>query len=115
MPGFTVTRGFGPGATPSNLIARGFIPAEEVVRILRGGGRAAKRLARDLTDQFRITAALVSHNSKIISNPLIKKVRKTFGVKNISISIETKSVKSRKSNKVSVSAKNIRVRNKNNV
>ena len=27
MPGFTVTRGLGPGATPSHLIARGFFPA----------------------------------------------------------------------------------------
>ena len=41
MPGFTVTRGLGPGATPTNLIARGFIPAE-VVQAVRGAFRKAR-------------------------------------------------------------------------
>ena len=38
MPGFTVTRGLGPGATPTNLIVRGFLPsvALQVIRVVKG-------------------------------------------------------------------------------
>jgi hypothetical protein len=46
MPGFTVTRGLGPGATPSSLIARGFVQSAvlQVIRIVRGGPRREKAL-----------------------------------------------------------------------
>ena len=66
MPGFTVTRGLGPGATPTHLIARGFIPpVAEALRVLRGGRSAASRAVKDLIDTFKITAKLVELNGKV--------------------------------------------------
>ena len=60
MPGFVVTRGLGPGATPSNLIARGFVPAEEIVRFARGARRFAKKVVT-LMSQPRVSRLNLSN------------------------------------------------------
>lgn len=116
MPGFTVTRGLGPGATPTHLIARGFIPAAEVIRIFRGGRSAASRAVKDLVENFKISAMLISHNNKELLNPIARNIRKTFVKNEIVIKeITPKSVEHRKPKDVRVVVENIKVRNKKNV
>jgi len=117
MPGFTVTRGLGPGATPSHLIARGFIPAAaEAIRIFRGGRSAASRAAKDLVDNFKISVMLISHNNKDLLEPIARNIRKTFVKNEIVIKeITPKSVEHRKSKDVRIVVENIKVRNKKNV
>ena len=80
MPGFTVTRGFGPGASPSNLIARGFIPAE-VVQVLRGSVRKAKEVKKnfaELLEELKVTASLIAINGKDLVKPIINIVRTSY-------------------------------------
>lgn len=80
MPGFAVTRGLGPGATPTNLIARGFIP-EEVVQALRGAYRKAKQTRQQLGDfleELKVTVALVAINGKDLFKPIINTVRTSY-------------------------------------
>tara|TARA_Y100000114_G_scaffold30994_1_gene26568 strand:+ start:792 stop:1154 length:363 start_codon:yes stop_codon:yes gene_type:complete len=118
MPGFTVTRGLGPGATPTHLIARGFIPAAavEAIRIFRGGRSAASRAAKDLVENFKISAMLISHNNKDLLKPIARNIRKTFVKNEIVIKeITPKSVEHRKPKDVRVVVENIKVRNKKNV
>ena len=81
MPGFIVTRGFGPGATPSNLIARGFIPAIGVVTVVRGAvrrGRRAKQQFGDFLEELKVTAALIAINGKDLFNPIFNTVRSSY-------------------------------------
>lgn len=117
MPGFTVTRGFGPGATPSQLIARGFIPAAaEVVRIFRAGRSAASRARKDLIETFKISAMLVSHNSLEVLKPISKNIRKTFAQNEIVIKqVSPTSVTQRKTSDIKVIVENVKVRNRKNV
>jgi hypothetical protein len=118
MPGFTVTRGLGPGATPTNLIARGFLPqaALEVIRIVRAGRSAASRAIKDVGYNFRISAMLVAQNGRDFVSPISKNIRKTFDDKEIIIKkVATKSIETRKSNDITVVAQNVKVRNKKNV
>ena len=79
MPGFTITRGLGPGASTTNLIVRGFLPA--VVDVVRGarvfGGRAKKQFA-DLLEDLKVSVALVAINGKDLLNPIINTVRTTY-------------------------------------
>jgi len=80
MPGFTVTRGFGPGASPSNLIARGFIPAE-VVQVLRGAYRKTKQAKQQIgefLEELKVTAMLVAINGKDLVKPIINVVRTSY-------------------------------------
>ena len=112
MPGFTVTRGLGPGATPTNLIARGFVSGvtAEAVRILRAGRSAASRARKDLIETFKISAMLE------LLNPISKNIRKTFAQNEIVIKkISAKSVKQRKTEDIKVIVENVKVRNKKNV
>ena len=116
MPGFTITRGLGPGATPSNLIARGFIPAvaEEIARILRGGRSAASRAIKDLTENFKISAMLIEANGKEVVHPILNTVRKTFGASKITaITVIPKKLRARKSKDIKVIVEDVKVRNKN--
>ena len=80
MPGFVVTRGLGPGATPSNLIARGFFPAE-VTEIVRGAirrGRGAKQQFEGFLEDLKVTAMLIAINGKDLVKPIINTVRTTY-------------------------------------
>ena len=82
MPGFVVTRGLGPGATPSNLIVRGFIPAvEEAINVYRGSRvftEKAKQGFADLLEDLKVSVALVAINGKDLLNPIINKVHTTY-------------------------------------
>ena len=81
MPGFTVTRGLGPGATPSNLIVRGFNVVDavaEVVRGLRITGRRAKDHITQIIEELRITATLVAINGKDLVKPIFNTVRASY-------------------------------------
>ena len=78
MPGFAVTRGFGPGATPSALIARGFVPAEEIVRFARGARRFAKKVVGDFLEELKISVSLVAINGKDLVKPIINTVRSSY-------------------------------------
>tara|TARA_R100000697_G_scaffold91764_1_gene103540 strand:+ start:210 stop:569 length:360 start_codon:yes stop_codon:yes gene_type:complete len=116
MPGFTVTRGFGPGATPSNLIARGFLPvlALEVISIIRGASRAKKKIYEETWEMFKISAALIAHNGSFKTRPLVENIRKTFTPSKIDIkSVSAKTVEHKKSKDIDVKANIVKVRNKN--
>lgn len=78
---FIVSRGFGPGATPTNLIARGFIPAVGVVTVVRGAvrrGRRAKEQFVEFFEELKVTAMLVAINGKDLVKPIINIVRTSY-------------------------------------
>ena len=61
------------------LVVQGFGPVLlEVVRIARGGRSAASRAIKDLTESFRMSAMLISHNGSEIFKPITQNIRKTF-------------------------------------
>ena len=116
MPGFTITRGLGPGATPSALIARGFFPkvALQVISIIRGGSRAGKRVYEETWELFKISASLVAYNGIEKTRPLVENIRKTFTPSRIDIvSVSAKTVEHKKADDISVTASVVKVRNKN--
>jgi hypothetical protein len=116
MPGFTVTRGLGPGATPSSLIARGFVQSAvlQVIRIVRGGSRAGKKLYDQSWETFKISAALVAKNGVENVSPLFENIRKTFSPSRIDIkSAAAISIEHRKDAGIKIGAKITGVRNKN--
>ena len=79
MPGFVVTRGLGPGATTTNLIARGFMPAiAEVVRGARITGRRAKQALESYIDELKISVALLAINGKDLVNPILNTVKASY-------------------------------------
>ena len=83
MPGFVVTRGLGPGATTTNLIVRGFLPAAAVaaVEAVRGAvrrGRRAKQQFEDFLEELKVTIALVAINGKDLVKPIINTVRTSY-------------------------------------
>jgi len=80
MPGFTVTRGLGPGATPSSLIARGFL-AEDFVRNARGSFRKAKKVKQNFNEfleELKVSVALIAINGKDIVKPIINTMRTAY-------------------------------------
>ena len=86
------------------------------VSILRAGRSAASRALRDLTETFKISAMLVSHNSSEIFKPIAQNIRKTFGQNDIVIRRAIpKSIEHRKSKDIEVIAKTVKIRNKKNV
>ena len=82
MPGFVVTRGLGPRATPTNLIARGFMPAvAAAVDAVRGAarrGRRAKEQLSDFIEELKVTVALIAINGKDLVKPIINTVRSSY-------------------------------------
>jgi len=116
LAGFIVTRGFGPGATPTNLIARGFMPAAflEIIRIVRSGKRSARRIYEENWELIKISAALSMHNGKHVMRPLFENIRKTFTKTGIDIkNVSAKTVEHKRAKDINVSAAVIKVRNKN--
>ena len=113
MPGFTVTRGLGPGATPSAFILQGFGPeiVAQVARIIRGGRSAASRAIKDLTENFKISAMLVQANGKELVDPIFNVVKKTFSESTLTtVRLIPKKLISRKSENVKVIVENVKVR-----
>ena len=82
MPGFVVTRGLGPGATPSNLIVRGFNPiAAAAIELARGAvrrGRRAKEQLAEVLQELKVTVALVAINGKDLVKPIINTMRTSY-------------------------------------
>tara|TARA_B100000900_G_scaffold313461_1_gene272333 strand:+ start:1151 stop:1504 length:354 start_codon:yes stop_codon:yes gene_type:complete len=113
VPGFTVTRGLGPGATPTNLIARGFLPVlAEAVRIIRGGRSAASRAIKDLAESFKISAGLVQLNGKELVHPIINTVSQAFTNSDYSVSILPLKLQVRRSEDIKINVSNVKVRRK---
>ena len=111
MPGFTVTRGLGPRATPSAFILMGFGPViGEAIRIVRGGRSAASRALKDLTESFKISAKLVELNGKELSRPIINTVSQAFTESDFLVKILPIKLQVRKSEDIKVTVKNISVR-----
>jgi hypothetical protein len=112
VPGFTVTRGLGPGATPSNLIARGFLP-DAAAKIVRGTKRKTKKHLDTFLEELKVTMSLIAINGKDIVKPIINAMRTSYKdepaprieVTPIKLAVRQPDIK------VSV----IRVRSKNNV
>ena len=116
MPGFTVTRGLGPNATPTNLIARGFLPrvAAEVVRILKKGRSATKKFIRELEESFKISAMLMAHNGKELVKPILNTVNATsLGEAFFKVNVIPKKIIARKANDLIVEVNTVKVRNNN--
>ena len=115
MPGFTVTRGLGPGSAPTNLIARGFLPAVavEAIRIFRGGRSAASRAIRDLSESFKISAQLIQLNGKELARPIINTVSQAFTESSYVVKVLPLKLQVRKSEDISVNVSNVEVRRKN--
>ena len=116
MPGFTVTRGLGPGATPTHLIARGLLPvAEEAVRILRGGRSAASRALKDITESFKISAMLIQSNGKELISPIFNSVTTKFSSEDsVVVKARAKKVSSHKPKPPKIKVKSVSVRNRKN-
>ena len=115
MPGFTVTRGFGPGATPTQLIARGFIPAvaEKVIRIIRGGRSSLKKVRQNLEESLSISIMLIGTNGKELVSPIIRKVSKSFNASRyLSVAAKPTELTIRKHTKTKVEVTKLKVRNK---
>ena len=111
MPGFTVTRGLGPGATPTSLIARGFLPvAAEAIRIIRGGRSAASRAIKDAVDTFKISAMLVQLNGKDLSRPIINTVSQAFTDSDFLVKALPLKLQVRKSEHLKVTITDVKVR-----
>ena len=74
MPGFVVTRGLGPGATPSAMIARGFVHTvvEIIKNVIRRVGNGARRLTDLIPETFRVRAMLLAVNREEIITPASK-------------------------------------------
>ena len=80
MPGFAVTRGFGPGATATSLIARGLLPVG-VVRIARGSFRKVKETKQNFNEfleELKVSVALIAFNGKDLVNPIINTMRTSY-------------------------------------
>ena len=99
------------------LVVHGFGPVLlEVVRIARGGRSAASRAIKDLTESFRMSAMLISHNGSEIFKPITQNIRKTFIKNEIVIRKATPlSIEHRKSKDIEVTAKTVKIRNRKNV
>ena len=117
MPGFVVTRGLGPGATPSNLIARGFFPSSAVEDVVRGArifGRRAKDQMVDLLEDLKVSVALVAINGKDLLKPIINTVRTSYLDKPTPRIEVTPTKLAVKKPDIIVEAKNIRNKDGNN-
>jgi hypothetical protein len=84
-----VTRGLG-GGQGSGLILHGM--TLEVVRIIRGGRSAAKRIYDNLLDEFTIAAKLLEINGKELLAPIFNR-RKYVIDESIEYTVNVKSVK----------------------
>lgn len=114
--GFLVTRGLGPGSTPSSLIARGFVPSAAlvVIEVARAIRRKSRRIYEENWELIKISAALSTHNGKHVVRPLFENIRKTFTKTGIDIkNVSAKTVEHKRAKDISVSAAVIKVRNKN--
>lgn len=94
MPGFTVTRGLGGGA--SGLIARGLVEQVEEVLIKRGR-RYKKEYTRRYDEEtkryyeeFNIYVELSAINGKDLFNPIINKVKYRIKDHDINIVVNPK-------------------------
>jgi len=113
MPGFIVTRGFGPGATPSAMIAQGFAAAAvaTTARIIRGGRSQVSRAIKDLGYNFKISAMLIGANGKEFIDPIISVVRKQFNDEEIPVvKVYPKKLIARKSEDIKVKVTRVNVR-----
>jgi len=113
MPGFTITRGFGPGATPTSLIARGFLPEfvfQIARRIVKGGSSEAKRVIQDISEKFKISAMLIARNGKEFTTPIFNSITKISTNDTYSVEVKPKSVENRQVEdiKIAVKLKNVR-------
>lgn len=77
---FVVTRGFGPGATPSSFIAQGLVHGK-VVEVVRGavrGGRRAKEKLQEFLEELKVTGALISINGKDLFAPIFNTIATSY-------------------------------------
>jgi hypothetical protein len=115
MPGFTVTRGLGPGATPSSLIVRGFLAAsDEAIQIIRGARRFTEKIVEELLNELKISVSLISINGKDLIKPIINTVRTSYSDEP-SPSIEVRPVKLVvRQPEIKVTVKDVRSKNVDN-
>jgi hypothetical protein len=109
MPGFTITRGLGPGSTPTSFILQGFGPiAKEVTRIIRGGRSELSRLYKDLVETIKISAKLASVNGKLIPIPIFNNISRDFLEETIiKINVEPTKITKREVDDLKVTASHI--------
>ena len=86
-----VTRGMG-GGQDVGLVIQGFTFASKVVRIIRGGRSASKKIYRDLIEEFTIAAKLLEINGKQILAPIFNK-RKYIVDESVEYRVNVKNVR----------------------
>ena len=108
-----ITRGFGGSAT--SIITAGFGKIlEEVVRVIRKGQSAAKRLAQEIEQSLKISAMLVAANGKEFVKPIFNTVsNSTVAEAFFKISVSTKHLIARKSKDITVKVNSVTARNRN--
>lgn len=77
---FIVTRGFGPGATPSSFIAMGLVHGR-VVEVVRGAvrrGRRAKQSFEEFFEDLKVSVSLIAINGKDLVKPIINTMRTSY-------------------------------------
>jgi hypothetical protein len=80
MSSFAVTRGFGPGASATSLIARGFLPVG-FVRKARGSFRKVKKVKQNFNEfleELKVSVALIAFNGKDLVSPIINTMRTSY-------------------------------------
>tara|TARA_R110000803_G_scaffold140710_3_gene207265 strand:- start:571 stop:921 length:351 start_codon:yes stop_codon:yes gene_type:complete len=80
MAGFAVTRGFGPGATATSLIARGLLPVG-FVRKARGSFRKVKKVKQNFNEfleELKVSVALIAFNGKDLVSPIFNTMRTSY-------------------------------------
>ena len=111
MPGFVVTRGLGGSA--ASIISRGLI--SDIRQIFKGGSRFVKKAIAGFKEDLNISAMLISANGKELVKPIFNNISKAFSPDDdIVIKVSPKKLILRKSERIKVSASNIKVRNKYN-
>ena len=102
-----ITRGLG-GGQASGMILQGM--TLEVVRIIRGGRTAAKRIYDNLLDEFTIAAKLLEINGKELLSPIFNR-RKYIIDESAEYTVNVKNVKVQniEENKTSVFAKLLKI------
>jgi dihydrofolate reductase len=83
-----ITRGLG-GGQGNGMILQGMT---EVVRIIRGGKTAAKRIYENLLDEFTIAAKLLEINGKELLAPIFNR-RKYIIDESVEYTVNVKSVR----------------------
>ena len=106
--GLLLTRGLGGPA--QQMVVQGFLTST-LLRVIRGGRNALKKIYEDALDEFKIAAALVAINGKEKSRPIFNKGRYIISEqRDIIVRAIPRRVQSRVSNLFNVTVNKIKIK-----